>query len=58
MGSWHHHRFKGNVEIVGYCLENENEEDMHRFRTIFAQISHQVKFWANQAFALCLHAPG
>ncbi|KAK2386509.1 hypothetical protein QL285_060397 [Trifolium repens] len=23
VGSWHHHRFKGKVEIVGYCLEND-----------------------------------
>jgi hypothetical protein len=22
VGSWHHHRFKSKVEIVGYCLEN------------------------------------
>ncbi|KAK2445801.1 hypothetical protein QL285_016691 [Trifolium repens] len=23
VGTWHHHRFKGKVEIVGYCLEND-----------------------------------
>ena len=28
MGSWHHHRFKGKVEIVGYCLENKSENQV------------------------------
>jgi hypothetical protein len=23
VGTWHHHHFKGKVEIVGYCLEND-----------------------------------
>ena len=28
VGSWHHHRFKGKVEIVGYCLENKSENQV------------------------------
>ncbi|KAK2375656.1 hypothetical protein QL285_076534 [Trifolium repens] len=51
VGSWHHHRFDGKVEIVGcYLKNNAAEAGMHirRWRTTPARhtVAHNVEPWA------------
>ncbi|PNX60531.1 hypothetical protein L195_g060226, partial [Trifolium pratense] len=58
MVSWHHHRFKGKVEIVGNCLENVEKLKSAVFRASGEKPVPQAKISAGKGARFCFRASG